>query len=451
MALKNIPLTQIELGKRGRQNYGKLNELVDDIRRRGLICPIAVIDKQKAGLPSADIDRPYLLAAGGRRLAAVTHLDWSSIDCRVFERQLTELDFREIELYENLKRKDLDPQEELNMKSEIHDLLVKIHGPKISTLPDAPGHSLRDTAEAIGVNASNLSNDLKLKRTIDALPDVDWSKCKTKAELKRLANKLTRIVTNAVGAERVQKDLATNGAVKKICESFAVGDFFELSRELPNGYYDFCEIDPPYAIALNKKKKSNECFGYNEIAPERYESFLTQTFKIAYEKLRSDSWLVCWFGPDPWFPYIRLWLESVGFSTTGLVGIWAKGQTEGDLLTAVAGQTHMPTTRLANSYEMFYYAWKGSPKLNRPGISNLFACVPVPHQRKWHPTQRPRPLMRDILTTFVGAGSNVLVPFAGSGETLISSYKENMTAVGFDLTSTYKDAFVVEVGKEFGK
>ncbi len=39
-------------------------------------------------------------------------------------------------------------------------------------------------------------------------------------------------------------------------------------------------------------------------------------------------------------------------------------------------------------------------------------------------------------------GSRVLVPFAGSGKTLIAAYQQNKFAVGFDLGQAHKDGFV---------
>lgn len=450
MPLLNIKIPDIDVGERGRKDLGDLSELCDDIRRRGLICPIAVIDKEKANFGEQN-EKKYLLAAGGRRLAACTLLDWESIDCRVYDQSLTEYDYRAIELFENIRRKDLSYQEDLDMKSVLDETLKKLYGTKTARTPDAPGHSMSDTAEFLGIDKSSLSKDLSLKKTMDTFPDIDWTKCKNKSDASKLATKLKRTAINAHAAERIKKEFAGNkdSFKKHICDSYIVGDFFEKSKELPDEYFDFAEIDPPYAINLKAKKKGNSCDGYNEIDATDYISFMERALRRSYQKLKPNSWLVCWFGPEPWFASIRELLEICGFQTTSLVGIWAKGQEENDIVTRACGQTHMPNSRLANSYEMFYYAWKGKPQLNRPGTSNLFGCIPISPAKKWHPTQRPRPLMRDILKTFAAPGSKVLVPFAGSGETIISADKENMTAIGFDLESTYKDSFLVEVRKEF--
>jgi DNA modification methylase len=451
LALAKIPVALIDFGERGRKNLGDIDELYKDIKLRGLINPVTVIDKSKAGLDVGNPDLPFLLAAGGRRLTAVHYLEWETVDCHVYDHSLDEYDYRMIELMENLKRKRLTPKEEVDMKEEAHRLSVIRYGEKVTRAPDAPGHSISDTAEMLGLDRGNLSKDLKLKKTMDQFPDVGWDRCKTKNDMHKLANKLTRTVGTMAAAAQVEKTLASNGdsLARLVTNSYHVGDFFDLSEDLPDESFDFVEIDPPYAINLKAIKKGNTCQGYNEIDASEYSDFMSKVFQRCYQKMKPDSWLICWFGPDPWFQVIGDLLAFNGFLTTGLVGCWGKGAEEDEVITGACGQSHQPSNRLANAYELFYYAWKGKPTLARPGTSNLFGCKPVTHSKKWHPTQRPRPLMRWILSTFCQPGAHVLVPFAGSGETLISAFKEKLFPVGFDLESTYKDSFVVEAGKEF--
>jgi hypothetical protein len=55
--------------------------------------------------------------------------------------------------------------------------------------------------------------------------------------------------------------------------------------------------------------------------------------------------------------------------------------------------------------------------------------------------------MTELLQTFAFEGSNVLVPFLGSGNTLIASHLALMTGIGFELTEEYKSNFVLKVDK----
>lgn len=174
---------------------------------------------------------------------------------------------------------------------------------------------------------------------------------------------------------------------------------------------------------------------YNEVDAIDYPQFLAKTFKECYRLLKPDSYMLCWFGPDPWFELVASLLEGVGFKVPRIPGIWVKP----------SGQTNSPAYRLANSYEMFFYAAKGSPQLSKPGSRNVFDFQPVAPDLKRHPTQRPGPMIKTVLETFARPNSKVLVPFAGSGETLIQAAEANMLAVGTDLSKAFRDRYVLHV------
>ena len=97
---------------------------------------------------------------------------------------------------------------------------------------------------------------------------------------------------------------------------------------------------------------------------------------------------------------------------------------------------------------MLFYASKGNPNLAKPGSTNQFVFPPVPHQQKIHPTERPTELIEDILQTFVRPDSQVLVPFLGSGKTLLAAHRSNMSAFGFELSEIYRDSFIIKVNEE---
>ncbi|KKK81026.1 hypothetical protein LCGC14_2817590, partial [marine sediment metagenome] len=220
---------------------------------------------------------------------------------------------------------------------------------------------------------------------------------------------------------------------------------FENIKDIPSGHFNLVEIDPPYAIDLKRQKKKvykNYTYGeggYNEISIEAYPDFMKDTFKECYRVMAPNSWLICWFGPEPWFEPMYQWIIEAGFITRRLVGEWVKP----------SGQTNQPSLYLANASEYFFYARKGSPTLARPGMTNIFPYSPVHSTSKIHPTERPLDLMQDILTTFAIEGSQVLVPYAGSGNTLIASAMSKMIPMGFDLTMQFKESYILRVQDVF--
>jgi len=101
--------------------------------------------------------------------------------------------------------------------------------------------------------------------------------------------------------------------------------------------------------------------------------------------------LICWFAPEPWFAEIYKSILSAGFETTRMCPVWTKP----------SGQSKRPEMHLPNSYEMFFYAWKGRPAIAKARSTNVFNFPPVPAQQKTHPTERPIELMRDIYETLL--------------------------------------------------
>jgi len=385
MRLDYINLIDIEYGTRKREDFGDLDDLARSIEKEGLISPIAVVEKRtckycedSSDCPDLDKEhcenfileghKPYILAAGGRRLAAHKLLEVESIACNIYDHPLNELELRTIELVENVKRKELTYDEDIALKAEIELLMVEIHGPKFSTAPDAPGHSRADTAKLLGVTPSSLTQDLQLHEAMKQFPEIQWDQLKTKSDAKKLVKRIETTIIRKEGAKRAQEVLGKENTLKKkLMNSFIIGDANKKILEVPDGYLDLVEIDPPYAIKLQEQKKDYQYEGYNEIPSKIYPGFMQSILISCYKKMAPDSWLICWFAPEPWFEDIYQWITAAGFKTTRMIGIWFKAKDEESQST---GQSKQPEKMLANSLEMFYYAWKGAPKLNKPGSSN---------------------------------------------------------------------------------
>jgi len=443
-----VKTTEIELGDRFRKEYGDIEELALSIKENGLINPIAV--------QSDDGNPPYQLAAGGRRFAACMHLGMEEIPCNIYDHPLSELELRSIELEENIRRKDLTFQEEVNLKRDIFRLQEEIHGRKVSTSPDASGVSQRDVAKMLGKDPGAFSRDVKLAEVMEAMPDIGWDKCKNKTEaFKILANIEEKYVRGEI-AKRARETMGEPSS-KALMDAYMVMDFFEHVKKLPDRTFDLVEIDPPYGIDLPQLKLHsgggssggdkflvNYGSSYNEIASSQYEEFVRVVLAELYRVMSDDSWLVMWYGPEPWAEMVFNAIINAGFKTRRLPGIWTKS----------GGQCNHPDIYLASCYENFYYAYKGHAviNLNKRGRSNLFDFSPVSPTKKIHPTERPIELVKEILSVFAHEGARVYVPFCGSGNTLAAADELGMYPIGCDLGQEYKDAYVTRLLlKEEGK
>ena len=449
LEIKEISLAQIEVGKRFREDLGDLVTLSESIRKEGLIHPVAVCLNKDAKLP-------YRLVAGGRRYFALKYLcdqrknHEDIVSCRIFPSNLSELQLRVLEFAENLYRKDMTWQEECNIKEHIQNLQQKIHGVKTSTAPNAPGWSLSDLSKMTGKSKGSLSGDISLAKMMQSTPEIDWQKFKTKNDAQKAIKHAKKTVEQSAIAKQAKEIIGTGDSKKKkLIDSYHVKDFFQGVKKLGNSTMDFIEIDPPYGISLEDQKAGYSYTGYNEIPAEKYPAFMQHVFQESFRVLKPNHWMICWFGPDPWFEDIHKWIIDAEFKCSRIPAIWVKGNIDEEGHTSATGQSKQPDRSLAKGYEMFFMARKGVPLLNKPGASNVFSHKPIPHQYKVHPTERPFEMISDVLSTFTYPGANVLVPFAGSGNTMIAAASQNMVPIGFDLTEEYFESYIIKIHKMF--
>ena len=431
-ALGVVQRKDIIFGERFRKDYGDIQELMESFKTDGIIQPLTVKDNK---------DGTYTLLAGGRRFTAATQLGIDEIPVRIYTKDLNDLEMRNIELMENVVRKDLNWAEAARLRTEILDIQKKLYGERKSTDPNAPGVSLRDVAEMLGKSPALLSVDQMLVASMAAFPDLE--KQKTRTDALRMVDKMKEGMIKEEIAKRMQSKVSTSSIDSlrvALSKRYILSDCRAVLKGLPDNSVDFCEIDPPYAIDLiNIKEGLKEKYdvnAYTEKTNEEYLAFMHSILKECYRVLTDNAWVVLWFGPQPWHEDMYRILVDVGFTTTRLNGIWYKGQ---------QGQCMQPDLYLANSYESFYYARKGAPPIIRQGRSNVFHYKGVYHADKEVPTERPIEMIQDILSTFCWQGGRVFVPFLGSGNTILAADNLGMIAFGTDTGKSNLDSFTVRV------
>lgn len=148
--------------------------------------------------------------------------------------------------------------------------------------------------------------------------------------------------------------------------------------------------------------------------------------------------MVWWFGITHYQTTLDA-IREAGFRVSDVPAIWYKGK---------GGQTNHPDINLANSYETFFVACKGRGNILRPGRSNVFDFAPIPHQSKYHPTQKPVDLYMEILETFALPSALVCVPFLGSGAMLRAAYRYGTVGYGWDHSDEYKTGFLHAVQED---
>jgi DNA modification methylase len=140
-----------------------------------------------------------------------------------------------------------------------------------------------------------------------------------------------------------------------------------------------------------------------------------------------------------WLPTIFEIIKKTDLITNDdSIAIWNKGN---------VGQTNTPSLYLASCYEQFIYIRKGSPSIIKQGRSNVFNYKPVTSTSKIHPTERPIELIQDVMQTFCWEGSRIMIPFLGSGNSILAASNLGMSAFGWEISQEYKNSFIVRVNE----
>jgi len=426
---------EIDFGERRRQDYDDGGELETSILEKGIMQSILVLSRPN--------DRPLLLAGGRRfRIAEKHGLD---VPVLIASKSLDPLDIRTIELAENIYRKDLSYDERLFLTKEIHELQIAKYGNRLAgcAAVDADGnkqgHTMADTARMLGVDVSTVAKDLKLAQAMEILPEL--KNLKNKHEAQKMLDKMLDLHDRECRAAEVKKNMGS-GAKQILCNSFIVKDFFEGIKQVPDATIDFVEVDPFYGIELIDlyEKKCGGTSKYNKADYEDcpapvYEWYIQETMRQVYRTMSDGSWGICWFALEPWFEPTYQAIRNAGFFVRRIPGIWVQP----------TGAAYNANLLLASSYDAFFYFRKGQINLASPGHLNTYHCNTVPPARKVHPTERPIELYEDIYQTFAKPGAKVLIPFAGSGNSLLAAANLSMVPIGFDLSNDYKAAYTIRV------
>lgn len=466
--LMNLPIDQLyyKPSERHRQEIIAVNidALMASIRDHGLINPITVY------MPLGQ-DPPYEILAGVTRYTACKALEHISILCRVYTIELSIYQRKAIELEENIRRTNLTDTEKSIAIDELHQIMIKLAAER------GEKHTQTDTAIIAGISQASVNNHLqvakKAKHLLMNSPGVDVRNLSptkiTKDYERTLAEMNNKILATKVEASRPKsrsKPPASSTSLPMpsrsddnnteneeapsafdpqkifdVMDSYVVGDFF--SNDLPDASYAFIECDPPYGINLPEMRdaeyKGSLESNYTEITDEDYPSFLRKLVKELYRLASPDSNVIIWHSLT-FNNLLNEELSKVGFLTyPHHIGIWKKGNT--------SGQSRHPDIMLGYSCEYFVFARKGHASLQPKGRgrSNVFDFNKVPPSVNKHPTERPLALMLELLDCYASPGGNILVPFAGSGVTLLASGLRNLPAIGYDLSEAYKHQFARRV------
>jgi len=381
MKVHDVEISHIIVPERLRKEMGDVDGLAKDIEKLGQLVPIL-------------ITKDMYLIAGERRLRAMKKLGKTFIKALYME-NLDELKKLEVEVSENIHRKQFTWQEEQDAIVALHNLRVSQRGEPKRGPGGVEGQSLERTAQELGVSRETVRQAIHLADARKKMPELNSAKSVSEAQ-----KMIKKAVTQKLLKEAAKR--AEKGVVGKQVENFVNGDCLEVMKTLPSGMFSFCITDPPWGVDLGNVKNKEIEF---DDSFDSLEKLLPKAAKEIYRLLKEDSWLVMFF-PMVHYSFFKETLEIVGFDVDPVPMIWDR---------EVPMKNPAPHMHLSRSYEAMLLCRKGSATIVKQGQRNVFNIPTVATTQLIHSSQKPVGLLQELIEILTPAGAYGFDPFAGSG------------------------------------
>lgn len=220
-----------------------------------------------------------------------------------------------------------------------------------------------------------------------------------------------------------------------------LGDCLEVLPAISQ--VDLIAADPPYEDHMHKAKAGARGIRTDGYASPKAVDFESITEIRDFVALRMvtvcTGWILAFCTPEGIAPW-RDALEGAG-ARYKRACFWSKP----DAAPQFNGQGP------AMAVEPFVTAWCGSgvSKWNGGGRRNLFTHMTnQPTREGTHPTEKPVPLMLELVMLFSDEGQTVCDPFMGSGTTGVASLSLGRKFIGIERNEVYFDVACRRIERE---
>lgn len=452
-----VSLRDIYVGTRRREDLGNLVEFSEDLRDNGQITAITIRpptpEEQELG-----VTQPWVLVAGGRRMAAAALLGWEDIEAYNRE-SMDEVKHRVLELTENVQRKAMTWQEEVRAKAEIAALRKEMN----------PDITLAEIAADLGTTKGNLSKDLATAKALEESPSL------ANAASKRAAHGAAQLIKE--GELRLQRITMQHAErpdfSASIEDKIHTEDAVRLWERLAPRSVDLALLDGPYGMDFwSTGQKMDE--GDTHLS-EYDDSFATtedlyrRLFPPMVRAMRETGWIAMFCGMET-----LLLLRDLAQDCCATHGAYRHNQYPKQCTASVGHVTqeecrflvpevkpwiwYKPNARnnprykdrhAKDFYEFLFLCNMGKGRITRWPCGNILIHDVEYDSQRTHANQKPISLYCDIIERFTFTGDRVVDSFAGSHNSLAAAAKLQRDFEGGDSNPDLRSVGIARVKHHF--
>lgn len=218
-------------------------------------------------------------------------------------------------------------------------------------------------------------------------------------------------------------------------------DATEKLQDIPDNKVDIVVTDPPYGTDYTSHRDTdNPEFGTDI---DDSLALLDNVFSELERVCKANSHIYLFFSMNRYEEVVKVAKRHFEVTETPL--IWAKNN-------------HVPTRDATSGFDKMY-AHQYEPvlvcrmpngkgrELNGGVCTNVLEHDVPKKDNRWHDSQKPISLAKELITNSTGAKATVLDPFAGSGSTLLAAKESDRHYIGIEANAEYESRFEKEVNK----
>lgn len=213
-------------------------------------------------------------------------------------------------------------------------------------------------------------------------------------------------------------------------------DCFDFLPTIKSNSVDLVLIDPPYEISRTSNFATGEITGRDtdrfRISTEfgdwdKSFSGLNTVIEECYRVLRKGGTLICFY--DLWkITALRQYIEEANFKQIRFIE-WVKTNPV---------PINSKINYLTNAREIAVVAVKGSnPTFNSSYDKGIYEYAICHEKDRFHPTQKPLELIKELILKHSNSGDLVLDCFAGSATTAVAAKQTGRDFIGCEIDTEF--------------